>query len=562
MDQLANRRLILLILLWLVWAKGWSQNPLDQVVPFDLPAQSIRESLSQLEQSGDFYFSYNPDLLNLEKRVALASRGMLLRLVLDELFGSGLLYLHRGSYLIIKARPNKESRPEKIHFAATGKVLDAKTGKVVPNVSVYDATKLQSTLSNELGEYDLQLSQEESYIELAISHQNYQDTLIRVSAIDFQDLQISLTPLPESKFVPSELAMDSAAIVSLFMGEQARWNQRNVSLTEVRLFQISLVPFVGSNGKLSGKVNNHATLNLLAGYSDGVSGVEIGGVLNLVRKDMIGMQIGGVGNVVGEEVKGLQIGGLFNSSRQQMRGTQIAGFLNLVKDTVSGLQISGAINQGKLVRGVQLSGLLNLARERTSGVQISGFLNYTKRLSGIQIGIINVADTVENGVNIGLFNFVRKGFHQLELVHDDVMHSQLYFKTGTHRFYTILGAGMKFRQNETLWSYSYGFGTQWKLGKKGKWYTGTEVRSTAVQLTETWISSLNQVNDVSQTLGYQLTPRLSVNAGPTLHLYLSSYLNPESGELGLDLATAPFLDLVSNETLVQMWVGYQLGFRF
>ena len=55
-------------------------------------------------------------------------------------------------------------------------------------------------------------------------------------------------------------------------------------------------------------------------------------------------------------------------------------------------------------RGGQIA-LVNYSKGHLQGAQL-GFVNYTKKLTGLQFGFFNYAETIENGVQIGLLNYV------------------------------------------------------------------------------------------------------------------------------------------------------------
>ena len=109
-----------------------------------------------------------------------------------------------------------------------------------------------------------------------------------------------------------EFGIDSMAFVNWIVPRVIRVNSANLVVRKSRTFQGSVIPFVGSNWKVSGSITNRISFNLLAGYSGGVNGFELGGLLNIDRDAVRGFQIGGLGNIVGGNATGMQIGGLFN----------------------------------------------------------------------------------------------------------------------------------------------------------------------------------------------------------------------------------------------------------
>ncbi|MEM6265145.1 MAG: hypothetical protein AAGI38_21735, partial [Bacteroidota bacterium] len=105
---------------------------------------------------------------------------------------------------------------------------------------------------------------------------------------------------------------------------------------ETQPIQVTLISPLGTNGIESSHIVNQLSLNILAGVSAGVEGVEIGGLVNANRHFMKGIQIGGLVNAVGGEVEGVQIAGFSNITQGPLEAVQLAGFLN-----VNGFSLEG-----------------------------------------------------------------------------------------------------------------------------------------------------------------------------------------------------------------------------
>ena len=83
------------------------------------------------------------------------------------------------------------------------------------------------------------------------------------------------------------------------------------------------------------------------------------------------------------------------------------------------------MNYGNNVEGLQLAGLINIARRHNSGVQIAGLVNYGTIVEGLQLGLINISNTVERGVPIGLFSYVQTGYHLFELSGNEIFYGNI-----------------------------------------------------------------------------------------------------------------------------------------
>jgi hypothetical protein len=145
---------------------------------------------------------------------------------------------------------------------------------------------------------------------------------------------------------------------------------------ETRPFQLSLVPSIGTEGLYSQEHIYKVSLNIIAGLTGGVEGIELGGFLNMNRFTMTGIQAAGFGNTVAGRAEGIQFAGFFNANNSSTRGFQGAGFVNLVNDDANALQGSGFANivNGN-VRGIQGTGFANIVNGDIRGVQAAGFAN-------------------------------------------------------------------------------------------------------------------------------------------------------------------------------------------
>ena len=633
-------------------APVFSQNPLNQKISIKFENEKVEDALDAIADAGGFNFSYNPEIVSVDRRVGMSANSQPVKAVLKEVLGESMNYKVRGSYVIIQKSTRNQPKQT---FKIKGEIKDAKTGKKIEDVTIYEADKLKSTLSNKEGKYDLTVSKNSEYVNVAISKKNYQDTVIRVSKVNPLPPIITLTPIKNIETDSTDL-LESSTLVGLFVSPTLSKHSENVELVEEKPFQISLLPLAGTNHKMSGKVTNKTSINILAGYSQAVEGVEIGGLLNIVKKDVKGTQIGGFANYVGKEVDGLQIGGFFNAVGGKVEGFQIAGFSNLTKDTVIGTQLSGFVNTAKVsdgfqlsgyvnysqkearklqltglanytkdLKGLQISGLGNMASGKMNGAQLAGainltsrdasgfqiggvtniirgklngwqlsglgnyagddvkgfqlsgnfnivngdlkggqisFLNYAQELRGFQLGIVNIADSIVSGVNIGLFNYVKSGLHKFEYSFNDATHHNLAFKTGTYKFYNILNTSYRFAKDLNVFGFGYGLGTQYNF--KNKTFLNLETTGSFLfQEDARRVNGTNILVKLNLNYGYRIGKYLSLSGGPLWYTYYSDMFNPDTSTYGFDIATRPFKNKTSIDgDNLKMWIGWQVGATF
>jgi CarboxypepD_reg-like domain len=461
---------------------------LEQHISVNFNQTPVKEALTIVAQKGRFEFSYAGRIIDTEKKINLVTQNLTIRETLLQILGDGYRYQQRGEYLIIKKDPKTKQY-------ISGYISDAKTGKRVPNVTVYDTQTLRSTATDANGYYTLKVAQRST---VAVAQLSYRDTILRVTESTPRFIKLDLELMaPTVQYPQKEITLANTAhrLSRIFMSPLLKVNTMNVKDTIHRRFQMSLVPYVGTNHSMSGNVTNDVGLNIIAGYArsnrvvevsgvgsiirEQVSGVQVSGVYNIVRGNTRAVQIGGVFNTVHGTLQGVQVGGIWNFAQQVDAFNQLAGVANwAVKgnlnsqvagvtnsgDSISGVQLAGVCNRASHTEGTQIAGVFNHAN-RIKGVQLAGVLNHAHDLKGIQIGVVNYADS-SSGFQIGLVNYTKhNGFNRLELSANDINFFNIAYKSGQKGLYTTVIAGFSPKDKIQVWSYGAGLGTSIKLHK-------------------------------------------------------------------------------------------------
>ena len=544
----------------------------ENTISIKFDQEPLLEALAKIDQQTTKQLSYNPQILPKSEVVNKSYESEQIEKVLGDMLGSRYELKEIGNYLIIQKKITKK---EKTTFQIAGGVKDAVTGQQLKDVSVYEINSLESTLTNDQGEFELKAKTGADVATFLVSKKDYKDTIIQVSTIRPMEAPIVLNQEKENKLgqaIRDQVKIFSEGLAKLFTSDKVIKNARNVNMVDTRMFQISLVPSVGTNRKMSPQIKNRFSLNVFAGYSYGVQGLELGGFYNIDREEVRGVQIGGFGNTVGGEVHGLQMGGFVNTTDDYVRGAQIGGFINIASDSVNGfqmggftnitrdmqgVQIAGFNNHTKNTSGFQLSGFVNTAGDM-DGCQMAGFVNVAKEVRGFQLSVVNIADSVATGVPLGLLNIVKKnGLLSPGIESDDVVPYRFTFRSGLDKFYTVLSIGTNPGEH---WTLGAGFGSKLFTGDKKTFLLNPEIR---------WLNLAKGLPDETQNymvrfnfnLGYQIFKRLWITSGPSVNFYFTNQLD-EQGIPEIDIASSPFLDKLSGGTRHQMWLGYTFGVNF
>jgi hypothetical protein len=307
-----------------------------------------------------------------------------------------------------------------------------------------------------------------------------------------------------------------------------------------------------------------------------VNGFQGAGFANVARKDIRAVQIAGFSNTSGTMHLGGQFAGFSNVCIGSANGIQVAGFMNVVKDSIYAMQAAGFanvaggmpvggqvagfanVNRGD-ANGIQVAGFSNVNTGDIKGAQVSGFLNVAKKVDGLQIAPFNFADSVDNGISIGVFSFIKHGYRTLEIGANETFYANLSFKTGTERFYNVISLGAAAKNNEINWGWGYGLGTMMPVSKKMK----LNIEAVSYHVNEdVWFTSrLNSLNKLNVAVEYKISDFLTVYGGPTLNVHVSHVYYVEGEETTSSLVGWNVFDRTRNNTNVKMYPGFTIGIR-
>lgn len=403
----------LLSIFLLLSTAAFAQSPLERKVTLRLDNARLADALNAVARQGDFSFSYASTLFDPDRRVDLVAANVPVRQVLDQLFRGSLQYKSRGNYVILR---RTDEEPPRFHVVS-GTVTDRRTGERLPQASVYDRRTLTATLTDASGAFRLRLPARAVQADLRVERQWYLPQSLVVRFPDETPRVVGLMPRPVPSPDPlrplpirpepdSARLFETAGLVRAFVSPEQQTLAATVSDTLRRFAQVSFVPYFGTNGSLSGSVVNRFSLNVLAGYSGGVDGLEVGGLLNLVRGPVTGVQVAGFGNLVQGRLRAVQVGGFFNQNFGESHGPQIAGFLNSNWQDAEGVHVAGFLNfSRKNSRAVQVAGFANAVAGAMRGAQVAGFTNFNRGSNeGFQLaGFANLNGQSNRGAQLAGF---------------------------------------------------------------------------------------------------------------------------------------------------------------
>jgi len=601
---------------------GYAQTapPLEREISIALQGVQIDVALNRISQEGKFTFSYSPSILNTNHIVSSEYTNKSVREIINSLLGETITAKGKGNYIIL-TRATTPTRKEVVNntVSISGYVINAETGEKIAEVSIYEKKSLTAVISDQFGFFKITLDNPGDDAVLSFSKRSYIDTLIYLKPGSTQFVNMVLRPEPveivkvpvvdtvqvvvapptppvtveeipvKEKWSLRDFLNDKIFSKNIFSRKRGAVNVNNIKDPLYREFQVSFVPFVGTNHKLSGNVINGYSLNVLGGYSMGTTNAEFGGLFNIDRGNVSYGQFAGLFNVVGGETSGVQMAGLGNLTRRKVNAFQFAGLFNANIDSAYGGQFAGLFNingrasqggqfaglfnvQPSYYNGSQMAGLFNVATHQMKGSQIAGLLNFAHNIHGAQLGVVNYADSIR-GVPIGLVSFVSRGYHKLEFSTDEIFYVNAAFRTGVRQFYNILQAGLKpeslsgsndpsvpIRDQQNVWSFGYGVGTAPRLSKKI--YLNIDITANHINK-GSFTNSTSLLNKLYLGLDFQVAKKFSITAGATVNAYLFDPSYTNNPEIFTDFSPSIVkTHIFSGGNEMKMWWGGKVGIRF
>lgn len=554
-------------LLMIFHQHSFAQQILQRKISLQITQKPLAFVLKQIEAQGKFYFSYASNIVRGDSMVSIHISDKTVLQALTALFSNRYSYTESNEHLIILVNP----AAQKPVWYLSGKISDGETHLPVSDATVYEPVQLISAITDAEGNYRLAFKEQRWPMKLIVSRMNYLDTTVTVSENSFQHINIMLTP--------TIYTIDTVAITNVERNWLARRllttsqviNSMNLNHFFARQpLQFSLVPGLGSHGRMGAQVINKFSLNVVGGYTAGVNGFEFGSLFNIVKHDVRYVELAGLFNIVGGQVKGFQFGGLYNAVSDSVSGVQVGGIANVVHKNTNGLQIGGIFNkvqsaQGlqlagitniiqKETKGLQIAGIANISQKKMNGLQIAGICNVTKEMRGVQIGMINYADT-SSGFNIGIINIIRKGYHKLSVSSTETQNISVGYKSGSQKLYSILNIGANISSHQKAYSIGYGVGSDLPIVKNKNWLFNPELICQYFYLgsfTQSDVASRININ-----IKYRFHKNIAVYAGPAFSFRFGEIVAVDDGYRHSLPANYPQWK-ISNK--ITGWLGWNIGF--
>lgn len=573
MEKAVNKILAIILCvgcLSLSWAQQ-SAPPLERKVSLDLNGTSVKETLRLMEEQGEYQFAYRTDLIDENVQLTRTYSNKTTRAVLNDLFLGKVAYKERGNYIILRSASASDEKS----VVLTGYISNMETGETIPYATIYDSTSLTATSSNEYGYYNLTIKNSENPL-IVVKKFGYRDTSIQWTQSGTSVFNISLEALPIEK---DSLDIDTIENAKLnwfqrfLFTEERKSKFKNFGEALQRRAQVSFVPYVGTNGELTGKTTVDYSFNVIGGFVEGVRVLEVGGIFNLDWDSVSYFQVAGVFNKVGGYQQGAQFAGITNINHSDVLGAQFAGMTNITDGKVTGAQAAGLINfsegfVGAQIGGIgnysygnstgaQIGGIFNKSYGTLEGAQVAGIINMAEEVDGAQIGLLNFSEKID-GVPIGLLSYSKKGLHQIELSTNEVFQANLAFKTGVNQFYNSFVWGVHFEGANPTFQLGYGIGSSVGLSPKTRIFF--DFQASHLQRKSAIIRP-NGLGKFTVSCQWQLSPVLAIAVGPSINALVAETSYFPGNDFNT-LAPYSLYSYSEGNSNLHVWAGGHLALRF
>ena len=299
------------------------------------------------------------------------------------------------------------------------------------------------------------------------------------------------------------------------------------------------------------------SLNVLGSAATRSTGLELALAYNNLQGGGHGVQLATGANLLHDRFEGIQLAGFVNMTDSQFNGLQLS-MVNVAtarRQRFLGGQI-GIVNVALSdVDGVQL-GQWNHVRGRLRGAQM-GVVNHAGR-ANLQVGVVNVAGSSDASVGI------------ISIVRDQPLNAQVYYN---ERGWIGLGIrhGSRYVQNiielefdptaEEHMTVAYGLGTHFGRKLWGEFDMVQRVQlDTTRETAEDVLRGL--IYQVRASIGYSFLRRLSVFGGASLNIAVSDAGRVEDAPAWSSVLYQDDLEDETEPDTTLAWPGFYAGVRF
>ncbi len=134
-----------------------AQNLLNKPMSLEINKQRLDNVLEIISNKGNFYFSYNSNILNRDTLVSFSANNQSVSQILKQILGAGFEFRESGNYIILRRSPirlklvTSSALTDDKYYTISGYVIDDQTGERIKDASVYERDHLAIVNTNTRG---------------------------------------------------------------------------------------------------------------------------------------------------------------------------------------------------------------------------------------------------------------------------------------------------------------------------------------------------------------------------------------------------------------------------
>ncbi|MEX2380652.1 MAG: hypothetical protein WD530_07900, partial [Vicingaceae bacterium] len=207
----------------------------------------LGDALLLIADKANFNLSFNPHILP-DSTVSFNFHNQTSRNIFAELLPTYIQFEAFGESIILQ----KMQKPKHKKITISGEIKNAENNKPLSDALIVEASGLASTFTDENGRFQLKIKKTQtSSLSLSISKENFKDTLL-ILPVKGHNILLSLwkkqlNPLPKKDYHLKN-------IPRILVPKSIQLRTENIQTHIYRKYQLSLLPGIGTNLKMSGVV--------------------------------------------------------------------------------------------------------------------------------------------------------------------------------------------------------------------------------------------------------------------------------------------------------------------
>lgn len=222
--------IVFLLLMKVSFGQGEDNSALDQKVSIEVKNESIASVLEQIASQANVYFSYDPSLIEADRKIDASLSSKSIGEILDIIFESRFSYQVLNNQIVITSAENDPGAFDRDKWAGNpsiirvfyGKVIDLREKEPLPFTSISVYRQPIGTISNTDGDFELKIPGSMINDTVVVSCMGYKQFRLPVSEIVNEQVTIYLQPsniqLQEVKVIyisPQEILRRMGSKISL-----------------------------------------------------------------------------------------------------------------------------------------------------------------------------------------------------------------------------------------------------------------------------------------------------------------------------------------------------------